>query len=101
MSIQSEITRITGKRDESFVKVQSKGVMVPSGANINDLPGLIELIDINPNYVQTGDATLDENDIIVFDSGGGSLTVTDNGTYNISQYDTVVVAIPAASGVNF
>lgn len=31
----------------------------------------------------------------------GSTTVTDNGTYDISQYASVVVAIPAASGVSF
>lgn len=31
----------------------------------------------------------------------GSTTVTDNGTYNIAQYASVVVAVPAASGVSF
>lgn len=31
----------------------------------------------------------------------GSTTLTDNGTYDISQYASVVVAVPAASGVSF
>ncbi len=31
----------------------------------------------------------------------GSTTVTDNGTYDITQYTSVVVAVPVASGVSF
>lgn len=44
MSIQSEITRITNKRDASFTAVEAKGVTVPSGSTIDDLPGLIAQI---------------------------------------------------------
>ena len=44
MSIQSEINRIIDARDSSFTAVASKGVTVPSGSTINDLPGLISLI---------------------------------------------------------
>ena len=44
MSIQSEITRITNKRDASFVAVANKGVTVPAGSTIDDLPDLIDAI---------------------------------------------------------
>lgn len=44
MSIQSEITRITNKRDLSFNAVEAKGVTVPSNSTINDLPNLIASI---------------------------------------------------------
>ena len=45
MSIQSEITRITSARDSSFTAVGAKGVTVPAGSTIDDLPGLISQID--------------------------------------------------------
>ena len=44
MSVQSEITRIKNARDNSFTQVAAKGVTVPSGADIEDLPGLIQAI---------------------------------------------------------
>lgn len=50
MSIQSEITRITNKRNQSFTKVASKGVAVPSGSTIDDLPDLIDLIEVHDTY---------------------------------------------------
>lgn len=51
MSIQSEITRITNKRDASFTAVANKGVTVPSGSTIDDLPSLIGAISTSsPTY---------------------------------------------------
>ena len=50
MSISSEITRITNKRDASLAVVASKGVTVPSGSTMDDLPGLIDLIVVDPTY---------------------------------------------------
>ena len=44
MSVQSEIERISGKVSESLAKVAAKGVTVPDGAGVNELPGLIESI---------------------------------------------------------
>ena len=41
MSIQSNITRITNARNDSFTAVGGKGVTVPSGSSIDDLPTLI------------------------------------------------------------
>ena len=67
MSIQSEITRITGKRDESFTEVANKGVTVPSGATIDDLPGLIR-------QIQTGSG-----------GGGSAETLLASGTYTVTS----------------
>lgn len=50
MSIQSEITRITQMRDASLTAVSGKGVSVPSGSTIDDLPDLIDLIVVEPTY---------------------------------------------------
>lgn len=50
MSIQSEITRLTNKRNQSLTKVASKGVTVPSGSTMDDLPDLIDLIVVDPTY---------------------------------------------------
>ena len=47
MSIQSEIARITNKRDASLTAVSNKGVLVPSGSTIDDLPSLIDQIDVS------------------------------------------------------
>lgn len=44
MSIQSEINRIIGFRDASLQAVAAKGVTVPQGAAIDDLPTLIAQI---------------------------------------------------------
>ena len=44
MSIQSEITRISGKVSDALSAVAAKGVTVPSGARVNELPGLIASI---------------------------------------------------------
>ena len=44
MSIQSEITRISGNISDSLDAVAAKGVTVPSGANSDDLPALIASI---------------------------------------------------------
>ena len=44
MSIQSQITRITTARDRSFQALSSKGISVPAGPTIDDLPSVIESI---------------------------------------------------------
>ena len=51
MSIQSEITRITSARDSSFTAVGEKGVTVPAGSSIDDLPTLIRSIQTGGDYV--------------------------------------------------
>ena len=68
MSIQSEITRITNKRNASFVEVENKGVTVPSGSTIDDLPGLIAQISGGGEAISVID-TLDSH-------GGTIRTIT-------------------------
>lgn len=53
MSIQSEITRITSARDSSFTAVGAKGVTVPTGSTIDDLPGLINQISTGTSLYLT------------------------------------------------
>lgn len=60
-------------------------------------------ISINSNGTITEDVTdyASAQITVAVPQPSGSTTVTDNGTYDISQYASVVVAIPAASGVSF
>ena len=107
MSIQSEITRITNKRDASFVAVANKGVTVPAGSTIDDLPDLIDAIPSGGGSIVIQDTP---------DSHGGTIreitaqtvislsakTITQNGTYNpedeeLDGYSSVVVAVPSGT----
>lgn len=45
MSIQSEITRISGNVSDALTAISNKGVTVPSGSNSDDLADLIALIE--------------------------------------------------------
>ena len=45
MSIQSEITRISGNVTNALAAIASKGVTVPSSANSDSLADLISLIN--------------------------------------------------------
>lgn len=53
MSIQSEITRISGNVSDSLTAVAAKGVTVPSGSNSDDLPALIASIQTGSNVTIT------------------------------------------------
>jgi len=55
MSIQSEITRISGNISDSLDAVAAKGVTIPSGANSDDLPGLIASIRQNGSAIVVTD----------------------------------------------
>ena len=44
MSIQSEITRISGNVADAFEAIEAKGVQVPAGSNSDDLADLIAMI---------------------------------------------------------
>lgn len=69
MSIQSEITRISGNVTDSLTAVANKGVTVPSGSNSDDLAGLIALIPTGGG----GSVTQDQDGFIVLPpTGGGS-----------------------------
>lgn len=89
-SITKTLTNITTSNDDSTVVAGNSFYMDLTPAN---------------NYViSTITVTMGGVDITdqVFKAvPGGSTTVTDNGTYNILQYASVVVAVPSASGVSF
>ena len=61
MSIQSQIDRIIGFRDDSFDAVEEKGVTVPVDATIDDLPDLIRSIPTGSGSAVTVVDTLDGN----------------------------------------
>ena len=61
MSIQSQIDRIIGFRDDSFDAVEAKGVTVPADATIDDLPSLIMSIPSGSGSAVTVVDTLDAN----------------------------------------
>ena len=44
MSISSEIARIEAARDDAFDEIVAKGVTVPAGSTLDDLPALIRAI---------------------------------------------------------
>lgn len=69
MSIQSEINRIINFRDLSFEAVRNKGVTVPTGAIIDDLPDYISQIQQGSGTGMVVVETLDEH-------GGTVVTIT-------------------------
>lgn len=75
MSIASQITRITNIRDASFTAVANKGVTVPSGSTLEDLPDLIALIE-------TGGGSMEE--VTVSDSGAVSQALAANTLYHFT-----------------
>lgn len=102
-TIAAEITRISGNVSDALAAIANKGVTVPSGSNSDDLATLISAID-------SGEGVVDI--VTTLESGGdwhaitgtaieGSLTITENGTYNVSGYLTAVVSIPSADGVAY
>lgn len=108
MSIQNEITRITSKRNDSFTAVANKGVTVPSGSTIDDLPGLIALIQTGSGG-SGGLVYQDENGYVhLSDTGGSAIGVVDTldtngGTirniYGIDLSNDTVTAADLMQGV--
>ena len=72
---------------------------IPAGTT----PTGTKQISITQNGTTTEDVTnyASAQITVAVPQPSGSTTVTDNGTYNIAQYASVVVAVPAASGVSF
>lgn len=102
MSIQSEINRIVSARDSSFTAVAEKGVTVPSGSTIDDLPGLIEEIQGTPSLQSKSIEPLESIQIVTADSaydGLSSVTVgAISSTYVGSGIPTRTAANLSASG---
>lgn len=61
MSIQSEITRISGNVNSALSAIADKGVSVPSGANSDDLATLIGQVETG---IDTSDATASASEIL-------------------------------------
>ena len=83
MSISSEITRIQNKRDQSFTEVANKGVTVPAGSTIDDLPGLIAQIDQGSGSGSGG---------IIYQDLDGYLNLSEDEANVISIVDTLDTA---------
>lgn len=89
MSIQSEITRISGNVSDALTAIAQKGVTVPSGSNSDDLADLISQI--------SGGGTGAISVVDTTDSHGGTVrTIT---ALDIS--DTTAVASDVAQGKYF
>lgn len=66
MSIQSEITRLSGNVSDALAAIESKGVTIPSGSNSDDLATLI-------GQIQTGGGGSAVTVIETPDSSGGTI----------------------------
>lgn len=85
MSIQSEITRISGNVSNSLTAVANKGVTVPSGSNSDDLADLIDLIVVDPTYsvsqsLTNASSSADDTKVIAGNSFFADLTPTSGYT---------------------
>lgn len=72
---------------------------IPTGVT----PTGTKQISISANGTTTEDVTnyASAQITVAVPGPSGSTTVTDNGTYNVSSYASVFVAVPTASGVSF
>lgn len=94
MSIQSEITRISNKRDASFTAVENKGVTVPAGSTIDDLPDLIDAIS-------QGSGTIISDPLGYYlDQSGGYIVVVGGSTVMTEETVSTDGAVTKALDVN-
>lgn len=91
MSIQSEIERLAGAKNDIATSIENQGVTVPSDALLSDMPSLIDQIigDVTSVNGQTGDVVLDAADV-----GALASDVTYVESVNGSS-GTVEIAIPS------
>lgn len=109
MSIQSEITRISGNVTNALAAIAAKGVIVPAGSNSDDLADLIALIEGGGSVIIT--ETTDEHGGTVIDITSGttvrlqsksvtpttvSQTITADTGYD-GMFEVIVSAIPSPS----
>lgn len=98
MSIASEISRLSGVREDIFTSITNKGVTVPATATFSSCPALIDSITgggsgpatsmINPNFTASGFAsgyrpfTATQNEVPLYDNYSGSYetTITNDNT---------------------
>lgn len=89
MSISSEITRITNAKNAIATAISNKGVTVPSGAKIDDMPALIGNISGGGNY-QSKSVTYTSN---------GTATITPDAGYDALSKVNVTVNVSGGGGV--
>ncbi len=88
MSISSEITRITNAKNAIAAAISAKGVIVPSGAKIDDMPALIDDISGGGNY-QSKSVTYTSN---------GTATITPDAGYDALSEVNVTVDVGGGGG---
>lgn len=93
MSIQSEITRISGNVSDALTAIGNKGVTVPSGSNSDDLATLIASISSGGSLVITdvSNITGTTAEISVSGSSGGSVQ-TETGTFVGNNANVITIA---------
>ena len=101
MSIQSEITRITNKRDASFTAVANKGVVVPVGSTLDDLPDLIVAIPTGASVYTVSasysNVTSSTNDDEVLQGGSFFADLTPAAGYKITNISVMMGGVDVTS----
>lgn len=103
MSISSEITRITNKRDAALTAVANKGVTVPVGSTIDDLPDLIVAIptgaltySVSASYTNV---TSSNNDTEVLQGGSFFADLTPAAGTQITSITVMMSGVDVTSQV--
>lgn len=89
MSILSEITRITNAKNAIATAISDKGVTVPGGAKIEDMPALIDDISGGGNY---------QSKSVTYTSNGIDKVTPDAGYDALSEVN-VTVDVSGGGGV--
>lgn len=100
MSIQSEITRLSGNVSDALNAIEAKGVTIPTGANSDDLADLIGQISGGGTG---GTITQDQDGYLVLspDGGGGGGGGGDFSTFDVeivNNYSNDVLVQMAIAG---